>query len=104
MRVEELADNNVLGGKGMATIDCMGREDYLILTESDRKRRISDDIIREREKLEELILDVSENDRYNMGQDKRILMQSYIVDQLIVDEMMLSDIRDKYYETVNHNK
>lgn len=84
----------------MFGIDYIISKDCLISTESEKA---SENLQREKHKLEEMIIDVSENDGYNMGQNKRILMQSDVIDKLIVNEMMLSEMKEKL-EAININK
>lgn len=45
----------------------------------------------EQKKLEKLVSEFFESDRFNMGTDSIILKQSRIVDQLMADEMLLSE-------------
>ena len=52
----------------------------------------------EKSKLETMILEFYENDKENMGTDETILKQSNIVDQLVIDEIFLSEMRKKFFE------
>ena len=83
----------------MAEIDSMISKDCLILTDSEERRIIADQLLIEKQKLEEMIMDLFRKGRYNMGTDKRILKQSSIIDRLIVDEMILNEMSKKYCES-----
>ncbi|MGI5848858.1 MAG: hypothetical protein ACOX8Q_02115 [Christensenellales bacterium] len=60
--------------------------------------RILESLSREQKKLEAMVLELFEKGDFNMGTDKRILKQSDVLDKLIVDEMMLHEMKEKYFK------
>lgn len=61
-----------------------------------KRRKISENLLEEKRKLENMISMLFEKGEYNLGTDKRILRQSGKLDKLIVDEMLLDEIEEKY--------
>jgi hypothetical protein len=53
---------------------------------------------REQKKLEEMVKKHFENGCRNIGDDKRIIKQSTKLDKLIVDEMLLCEMKKKIIE------
>jgi hypothetical protein len=53
-------------------------------------------ITSEQKKLEKMIAELFEKKRPNIGEDLRILRQSCKLDQLIVDEMLLREMKKNY--------
>lgn len=64
----------------------------------EKKRSVLDTLYKEQRKLEAMVVEHFEKGRYNMGTDARILEQSTILDQLVVDEMMLDKMLKDYSE------
>jgi len=57
--------------------------------------KLKNGLLKEQKKLEDLVLETLEKGNCNMGSDIEILKQSGKVDKLVVDEMMLWDIKEK---------
>jgi hypothetical protein len=53
-------------------------------------------LLREQKILEDMVLEMMGKGERNMGENTRILKQSGKLDKLIVDEMMLREMKDKY--------
>ena len=56
------------------------------------RRRILSELFREQRKLEAMVMEHFESGNRNMGNNKKILMQSGLLDKLVVDEMMLNEM------------
>lgn len=54
------------------------------------------DLLREQKKLEEMVGEMLEKGDRNLGENTKILKQSGKLDKLIVDEMMLREMKKKY--------
>ena len=52
--------------------------------------------IREQKKLEKMVAELFSSGRRNIGEDLRILKQSCKLDKLIVNEMMLAEMKKNY--------
>lgn len=59
---------------------------------AEKRKRLS----KEQRKLEKMVAELFEEGRNNIGDDLRILRQSYKLDKLIVDEMLLSEMKKNY--------
>lgn len=81
----------------MAEIDSTNSKNCLILTDSEERRIKNAKLLIEKQKLEEMIIDLFRKGKYNMGTDKKILKQSGVIDKLIVDEMTLDIMNEKYH-------
>ena len=52
--------------------------------------------IREQKKLEKMVAELFSSGRCNIGEDRRVLKQSCKLDKLIVNEMMLDEMKKNY--------
>jgi hypothetical protein len=61
-----------------------------------KKDETGADLLREQKKLEEMVGEMLEKGDRNLGENTKILKQSGKLDKLIVDEMMLREMKKKY--------
>lgn len=61
-----------------------------------KRKKVREELLREQKILEEMVLEMMEKGQSNMGENTRILKQSGKLDKLIVDEMLLSEMKEKY--------
>lgn len=61
-----------------------------------KKKNIREDMLREQKVLEEMVREMMEKGDCNMGENTSILKQSGKLDKLIVDDMMLREMKEKY--------
>jgi uncharacterized Fe-S cluster-containing protein len=59
-------------------------------------KKVREDLLKEQKKLEDMVSEMMEKGDRNMGEDTKILKQSGKLDKLIVDEMMLREMKKKY--------
>ncbi len=60
------------------------------------RKKISQDVVDEKKKLEDMIAALFEKGVRNLGSNKKILRQSDKLDRLIVNKMLLDEIEEKY--------
>lgn len=61
-----------------------------------KRKKAREDLLREQKILEDMVLEMMGKGDCNLGENTKILKQSGKLDKLIVDEMMLSEMKKKY--------